>query len=53
MYLKLCYCSNNIMYFTSDMTAQWGDDWDDCPYEHNAGKPYETQTAVKKMAFMG
>ena len=34
------------MYFTSDMAAQWGDDWDDRPYEHNAGKPYETHTTV-------
>ena len=46
MELKLCYCANNIMYFTSDMTAQWGDDWDDRPYEHNAGSPYETHTTV-------
>ena len=20
----------------------WGDDWDDKPYEHNAGEPYDT-----------
>ena len=53
MELKLCYCANNIMYFTSDMSAQWGDDWDDRPYEHNAGTPYETHTTVKKIAFIG
>lgn len=29
------------MYFTSDIENQWGDDWDDRPYEHNAGKPYQ------------
>ena len=40
------------MYFTSDMTAQWGDDWDDRPYEHNAGPPYETHTIVKKIDFI-
>lgn len=29
-------------YFTSvDLKDQWGDDWDDCPYEHNAGCPYD------------
>jgi hypothetical protein len=22
------------------MSLQWGDDWDDAPYEHNAGEPY-------------
>ena len=39
--MKLCYLENNIMYFTSDIENQWGDDWDDRPYEHNAGKPYQ------------
>ena len=53
MQLKLCYCANNIMYFTSDMASQWGDDWDDVPYEHNASPPYETRTTVKKIAFIG
>ena len=51
MELKLCYCANNNMYFTSDMSAQWGDDWDDRPYEYNAGTPYETHTIVKKIVF--
>ena len=53
MYLKLCYLENNIMYFTSDIENQWGDDWDDRSYEHNAGTPYETHTTVKKIAFIG
>ena len=44
--MRLCYLENNIMYFTSDIKNQWGDDWDDRPYEHNAGKPYETHTTV-------
>jgi len=30
------------MYFTStDLKKQWGDDWDDAPYEHNAEIPYD------------
>lgn len=29
-------------YFTPlDLTEQWGDDWNDFPYEHNAGIPYD------------
>ena len=32
-------------YFTSlpltGERCQWGDDWDNVPYEHNAGTPYE------------
>ena len=47
---KLCYVDNedyqdNMMtlYFTElqDISKQWGDDWGDRPYEHNAGTPYE------------
>ena len=48
---KLCYVDDNseypggdlTLYFTEldDVTKQWGDDWDDAPYEHNAGTPYE------------
>lgn len=47
--LKLCYIdqadeySKQLeLYFTEqDLDKQWGDDWDDAPYEHNAGLPYE------------
>jgi hypothetical protein len=29
-------------YFTNiSLSEQWGDDWDDAPYEHNAGYPYD------------
>ena len=29
-------------YFTTrKLSEQWGDDWNDAPYEHNAGRPYE------------
>lgn len=38
---KLCYVRDNIMYFTDNFKNQWGDDWNDAPYEHNAGEPYD------------
>lgn len=48
---KLCFVDSDseyagddlTLYFTEldDVTKQWGDDWDDAPYEHNAGTPYE------------
>lgn len=39
---KLCYVKDNFAYFTTrDLDKQWGDDWNDAPYEHNAGRPYE------------
>ena len=29
-------------YFTPiELSEQWGDDWNDAPYEHNAGSPYD------------
>ena len=38
----LCYVEGNWAYFTTqELSKQWGDDWDDAPYEHNAGTPYE------------
>ena len=37
----LCYVAANVAYFTTQALAdQWGDDWNDAPYEHNAGTPY-------------
>ena len=39
---KLCYISGNFAWFTTaPLDEQWGDDWNDAPYEHNAGHPYE------------
>ncbi len=38
---RLCYVDGPLMYFTDRFDTQWGDDWDDAPYEHNAGTPYE------------
>lgn len=42
---KLCYVEGSHDDFTAYFTTQsikkqWGDDWDDSPYEHNAGEPY-------------
>ena len=37
----LCYVKGNRAYFTTcPLEHQWGDDWNDAPYEHNAGMPY-------------
>lgn len=39
--LKLCYVNGPWAFFTTqELKYQWGDDWDDAPYEHNAGTPY-------------
>ena len=38
----LCFIKDNTAYFTTqELSKQTGDDWDDAPYEHNAGTPYE------------
>jgi len=37
----LCYVEGCWAYFTTGkLEDQWGDDWNDAPYEHNAGSPY-------------
>lgn len=38
---RLCLVLDNIMYFTDDFSNCWGDDFNDSPYEHNCGTPYE------------
>lgn len=39
---KLCYINNDCAYFTSfPISDVYGDDWNDSPYELNAGPPYE------------
>lgn len=50
---KLCYIENLFAYFTTkELTKQWGDDWDDVPYEHNAGTPYkENGMEIVKVAY--
>lgn len=40
MTTKLCYIRENKAWFTTqELHEQWGDDWDDVPYEHNAEEP--------------
>lgn len=50
--LKLCFVKRNFAWFTScPISYQWGDDWDDAPYEFNAGEPYayhETKEGKKQ-----
>ena len=48
MVYKLCYIEGNKAYFTNNWKKQWGDDWDDVPYEHNAGVPYHHYYENKK-----
>ena len=37
----LFYVSGGVAYFTTQpLNKQWGDDWNDAPYEHNSGTPY-------------
>jgi len=39
---KLCFVEKPWAWFTTaDLKDQWGDDWNDSPYECNAGWPYE------------
>ena len=38
---KLCYIDGNKAWFTNNFEKQWGDDWNNKPYECNAGYPYE------------
>lgn len=60
----LCYIEDNWAYFTTAKAdVQWGDDWNDAPYEHNAGTPYEwcendgargtPKWEIRKVAFDG
>lgn len=50
---KLCYVEDYFAYFTSKpLNKQWGDDWDDAPYEHNAGTPDEDEEGqILKVAY--
>lgn len=38
--LRLCYVEDGFAWFTSHFEKEWGDDWNDAPYECNAGHPY-------------
>lgn len=50
---KLCYVDDGFAYFTTKpLTEQWGDDWNDAPYEHNAGTPYTDEgMEIVKLAY--
>ncbi len=40
--LVLCYVKPPWAYFTDKpLDKQWGDDWDDFPYDCNGGEPYD------------
>lgn len=46
--MKLCYVEDGSAYFTDKPLSEvWGDDWDDIPYEHNAGTPYGDTLELK------
>ncbi len=51
----LCYVSGSWLYFTTQpLDKQWGDDWNDAPYEHNAGAPYDgNDWAISVYAWQG
>lgn len=50
MNARLCYIRVNIAYFTTrnPWKEQTGDDWDDAPYQYNAGPPYEWHKGLDK-----
>jgi hypothetical protein len=49
----LCYIKDCWAFFTTKpLSEQWGDDWNDAPYEHNAGTPYQdTPGQITKLAW--
>lgn len=48
----LCYAKDNRAWFTTaPLTQQNGDDWDDAPYEHNAGTPYTYGTWMENLGY--
>lgn len=47
---RLCYVEGGAAYFTTQpVEDQRGDDWNDRPYEHNAGRPYDDRDAPLRM----
>ena len=53
MTARLCFVLDSFAWFTTlPLTEQWGDDWNDAPYQWNAGEPYgEIGTTLTKLAF--
>lgn len=51
--LKLCFVKYGWAYFSSIPAAeQSGDDWDNTPYEHNAGEPNVLKKGKKDVKIM-
>ncbi len=52
---QLCYVKDNFAYFTNiPLSEQTGDDWNDAPYEHNAGEPYyDSKDQIIKVVYEG
>jgi len=52
---KLCYVEDRVAYFTNiSLKKQTGDDWNDRPYEHNAGEPYsKKKDQIIKLMYSG
>lgn len=50
----LCLVDRNRAWFTTaPLDEQWGDDWNDAPYEHNAGRPYDHKGDITSVFFEG
>lgn len=56
--MGLCYIDHysGTAYFTDlPVTGEgcvWGDDWDDAPYQYNAGSPYDYTDRIKFEAWL-
>lgn len=48
---RLCYIYDRKCYFTDSFDSQWGDDWNDAPYDCNAGEPYSHNGESHKILF--
>ena len=43
----LCYVGHGRAWFTTcPLKQQWGDDWNDAPYQYNAEEPYEDMAGI-------
>jgi hypothetical protein len=52
--LCLCYATESWAFFTSQpLLSQYGDDWNDAPYESNAGEPYTGDWTIETVAWQG
>ena len=48
---RLCFIKDNFAYFTDNFESQTGDDWNDKPYQYNAGLPSTHSSSIKRIAF--